>query len=126
MEIIEHYEKFIESKIKLLHSVYKKREEIIESKQITEIERHKTLFTTKLIVIEPKDIKDQEESIDARKKQLDEKLEMIKDQLVILQQESQFARKMKLQKDTCEKINSAYNVTKKLNKSWKLKKGNWN
>ena len=48
METIEHYENFIESKIKLLHRVKKKIEEILESKQITEIERHKRLFTTKL------------------------------------------------------------------------------
>ena len=48
METIEHYENFIESKIKLLHRVNKKTEEILESKQITEIERHKRLFTTKL------------------------------------------------------------------------------
>ena len=48
METIEHYENFIESKIKLLHRANKKTEEILESKQITEIERHKRLFTTKL------------------------------------------------------------------------------
>ena len=97
MESIEHYEKFIESKIKLLHRVNKRTEEIIESKQTTEIERYKRLFTTKLDeieelrtkVIELAYIKDEEESIDAWEKQLDEKLEMIKDQLVMLQQESQ-------------------------------------
>ena len=51
----------------------KKTDEIVESKQITEIERHKRLFTTKLDeikelktkVIELKYIKDEEESIDA-------------------------------------------------------------
>ena len=41
MESIEHYEKFIENKIKLLHRVNKKTAEIIESKQITEIEKQK-------------------------------------------------------------------------------------
>ena len=69
MESIEHYEKFIENKIKLLHRVNKKTAEIIESKQITEIEKHKRLFTTKLDeieelrkkVIELKCIKDEEE-----------------------------------------------------------------
>ena len=69
MESIEHYEKFIENKIKLLHRVKKKTAEIIESKQITEIEKHKRLFTTKLDeieelrkkVIELKCIKDEEE-----------------------------------------------------------------
>ena len=48
MESIEHYEKFVESKIKLLHRVNKKTDKVTESKQITEIERHKRLFTTKL------------------------------------------------------------------------------
>ena len=75
----------------------KKTDKITESKQITEIERHKRLFTTKLAkieelrtkVIELKYIKDEVESIDVWEKQLDEKLEMIKDQLVMLQQESQ-------------------------------------
>ena len=52
MESIEHYEKFIESKIKLLHRVNKITDEAIESKQITETERHKRLFTTKLEEIE--------------------------------------------------------------------------
>ena len=52
MESIEHYEKFIESKIKSLHRVNNKTEEIIESKQITEIEKHKRLFTTNLDEIE--------------------------------------------------------------------------
>ena len=52
MEFIEHYEKFIESKIKLLHGVNKKTQEIVETKQITDIERHKRLFTTKLNEIE--------------------------------------------------------------------------
>ena len=71
----------------------KKTEEIDESKQITEIKRHKRLFTTKLDeikefrtkVIKLKYIKDEEENIDALEKQLDEKLEMIKNQLVMLQ-----------------------------------------
>ena len=75
----------------------KNTEEIIESKRITEIERHKRLFTTKLDeieelkkkVIKAKYVKDEEESIDAWEKQMDEKLKMIKDQLVILQQENQ-------------------------------------
>ena len=97
IESIEHYEKFIKSKINLLHSVNKNTEEIIESKRITETERHKRLFTTKLDeieelkkkVIKAKYVKDEEESIDAWEKQLDEKLKMIKDQLVILQQENQ-------------------------------------
>ena len=97
MESIEHYEMFVGSKIKLLHRMNKKTDKITESKQITEIERHKRLFTTKLNeieelrtkVIELKYIKDEVESIDAWEKQLDEKLEMIKDQLVMLQQESQ-------------------------------------
>ena len=52
MESIEHYEKFIESKTKSLHRVNNKTEEIIESKQITEIEKHKRLFTTNLDEIE--------------------------------------------------------------------------
>ena len=85
MESTEYNEKFIKSKIKLLHRGNKKTEEIIENKQITEIERHKRLFTAKLDeieelrtkVIELKFIKDEEESIDIWEKQLDEKLEMI-------------------------------------------------
>ena len=96
MESIEHYEKFIESKIKLLHRVNKKTDEVLESKQITEIERHKRLFTKldeieelRTKVIELKYIKDEEESIDAWEKQLDWKLEMVKDPLEKLQQESQ-------------------------------------
>ena len=97
MESIEHYEKVIESKIKLLHRLNKKTDEIIESKQITEIEKHKRLFTTKLDEIkelrtkvnELKHIKDEEKSIDTWEKQLDEKLEMVKDQLDKLQQENQ-------------------------------------
>ena len=85
MECTEYNEKFIKSKIKLLHRGNKKTEEIIENKQITEIERHKRLFTAKLDEIEElrtkviklKFIKDEEESIDIWEKQLDEKLEMI-------------------------------------------------
>ena len=85
MECAEYNEKFIKSKIKLLHRGNKKTEEIIENKQITEIERHKRLFTAKLDeieelrtkVIELKFIKDEEESIDIWAKHLDEKLEMI-------------------------------------------------
>ena len=38
MESIEHYKKFIESITKLLHRENKKTDEIIESKQITEID----------------------------------------------------------------------------------------
>ena len=75
----------------------KKTEEIIEGKQITETERHKRLFTTKLDktkqlktkVIKLKYIKDKE---DAREKQLDGKLEMLKDQLGM--QESQIIVRM--------------------------------
>ena len=40
MESVEHYEKFMESKMKLLHRLNKNTEEILESRQITEIERH--------------------------------------------------------------------------------------
>ena len=38
---IEHYEKLIEGKIKLLHRGKKRAEQNIEGKQIIEIERHK-------------------------------------------------------------------------------------
>ena len=94
---IEHYEKLIEGKRKLLHRGKKRIEQNIEDKQIIEIERHKRLFTKKMgeieelktKVIKLKYIKDEKESIDAWEKQLEKKLEMLKHKLVILQQESQ-------------------------------------
>ena len=95
--IIQHYKKLIEREIKLLLRMNKKTEEIIERKQITETERHKRLFTTKLDktkqlktkMIKLKYIKDKE---DAREKQLDGKLEMLKNQLGM--QESQIIVRM--------------------------------
>ena len=94
---IEHYEKLIEGKRKLLHRGKKRIEQNIEDKQIIEIERHKRLFTKKMgeieelktKVIKLKYIKDEKESIGAWEKQLEKKLEMLKHKLVILQQESQ-------------------------------------
>ena len=44
---IEHYEKLIEGKRKLLHRGKKRIEQNIKDKQIIEIERHKRLFTKK-------------------------------------------------------------------------------
>ena len=96
MESIEHYEKRIESKIKLLRGVNKKTEEIIEGKQITEIERHKILFATKLDEIEElktkviglKYIKDEEMNYRHMGEITGREKEMLKDQLVKLQQES--------------------------------------
>ena len=95
MNSIKYYKNHIESKIKLLHRVKKKTEEIIGGKQITEIESHKKLLASKLDeieelktkVIDRKHIKDKKVSTDAWEKQLGEKLEMVKDQLVMLQQE---------------------------------------
>ena len=95
MDSIQHCEKLIDSKIKLLNRVNKKAEEILGTKQCIEVERHAKLFITKMEeieelktkVIELKYMENEEDDIDAWEKQLDDKLEPLKDQLAKFQQE---------------------------------------
>ena len=81
------------------------------TKKLDEIEELKAK------VIELKYIKDKEETIDAYQKQLEEKLEMLKDHLVMLQQESKVncTEDESSKRHIREEQETIYNVTKRRN-----------